>query len=189
MLRQSTINRKSPIRFHRNYQSSGFHRSNNSATLSSSSSSSANFIYREADKQQWSKLIGLIEQKLMAKDIRYLDDEEEEVTSRKIPPPSPIFLEPPMHVEDPRDRDIRLRQQCKLAAATAKDYKEKFASDYLKAIAASSLKQSVKIYPVQSRMQFLPSPTTRPNIARSVKDSKTSGDQISKKMPKNSAAS
>ena len=63
----------------------------------------------------------------MAKDIGYLDDEEE-VASRKIPPPSPIFLEPPMHVEDPRDRDIRLRQQLlideerKLAAATAKDY-------------------------------------------------------------------
>ena len=76
----------------------------------------------------------------MAKDIGYLDDEEE-VASRKIPPPSPIFLEPPMHVEDPRDRDIRLRQQLlideerKLAAATAKGYKEKFASDYPKAIA------------------------------------------------------
>ena len=46
-----------------------------------------------------------------------------------------------MHVEDPRDRDIRLRQQLlideerKLAATTAKDYKEKFASDYPKAIA------------------------------------------------------
>ena len=76
----------------------------------------------------------------MAKDIGYLDDEEE-VASRKIPPPSPIFLEPPMHAEDPRDRDIRLRQQLlideerKLAATTAKDYKEKFASDYPKAIA------------------------------------------------------
>ena len=76
----------------------------------------------------------------MAKDIGYLDDEEE-VASRKIPPPSPIFLEPPMHAEDPRDRDIRLRQQLlideerKLAATTAKDYNEKFASDYPKAIA------------------------------------------------------
>ena len=46
-----------------------------------------------------------------------------------------------MHAEDPRDRDIRLRQQLlideerKLAATTAKDYKEKFASDYPKAIA------------------------------------------------------
>ena len=199
MLRQSTINRNSPIRFHRNYESSGFHRSNNSATLSSSSSSSANFIYRGADKQQWSKLIGLIEQKFMAKDIGYLDDEEE-VASRKIPPPSPIFLEPPMHVEDPRDRDIRLRQQLlideerKLAAATARDYKEKFARPATtprpsRSSTASSLKQSVKIYPEQSRMQFFPSPTTRPSIARSVKDSKTSGDQIPKKMPKNSAAS
>ena len=76
----------------------------------------------------------------MAKDIGYLDDEEE-VARRKIPPPSPVFLEPPMHAEDPRDRDIRLRQQLlideerKLAAATSKDYKEKFASDYPKAIA------------------------------------------------------
>ena len=42
----------------------------------------------------------------MAKDIGYLDDEEE-VTNRKIPPPAPIFLEPPMHAEDPRERDIR----------------------------------------------------------------------------------
>jgi hypothetical protein len=142
MLRQSTINRNSPTsRFHRNHQSSGFQRGNNtSSSSSSSSSSSANFIYRGADKQQWSKLIGLIEQKFMAKDIGYLDDEEE-VASRKIPPPSPIFLEPPMHAEDPRDRDIRLRQQLlideerKLAATTTKDYKEKFASDYPKAIA------------------------------------------------------
>ena len=61
----------------------------------------------------------------MAKDIGYLD--EEEVANRKIPPPGPIFLEPPMHAQDPRDRDIRLRQQLiideerKLAAATAKD--------------------------------------------------------------------
>ncbi len=45
-----------------------------------------------------------------------------------------------MHAEDPRDRDIRLRQQLlideerKLAAATAKDYREKFASDYPKTI-------------------------------------------------------
>ena len=75
----------------------------------------------------------------MAKDIGYLD--EEEVANRKIPPPGPIFLEPPMHAQDPRDRDIRLRQQLiideerKLAAATAKDYREKFASDYPKAIA------------------------------------------------------
>ena len=60
----------------------------------------------------------------MAKDIGYLDDEEE-VASR-----------------NPRDRDIRFRQQLlideerKLAATTtAKDYKEKFASDYPKAIA------------------------------------------------------
>ena len=140
MLRQSTIYRNSPIRYHRNHQSSEFHRGNNSATSSSSSSSSANFIYRGADKQQWSKLIGLIEQKFMAKEIGYLDDEEE-VSSTIIPPPSPIFLEPPMHAEDPRDRDIRFRQQLlideerKLAAATAKDYKEKFANDFPKAIA------------------------------------------------------
>ena len=60
----------------------------------------------------------------MAKDIGYLDDEEE-VANRKIPPPAAIFLEPPMHAEDPRDRDIRLRQQLlideehsKLAAAS-----------------------------------------------------------------------
>jgi hypothetical protein len=99
-------------------------------------------IYRgAADKQQWFKLIGLLEQKFMAKDIGYLDDEEEEITNRKIPPPSPIFLEPSMHAEDPKDRDIRLRQQLlideerKLAAATSKDYREKFASDYPKAIA------------------------------------------------------
>ena len=58
------------------------------------------------------KLTGLIEQKFMAKDIGYLDDDEEE--------------EPPMHAEDPRDRDIRLRQQLlideerKLAATTTK---------------------------------------------------------------------
>ena len=75
----------------------------------------------------------------MAKDIGYLD--EEEVANRKIPPPAPIFLKPPMHAKDPRERDIRLRQQLlidkerKLAAATAKDYREKFASDYPKAIA------------------------------------------------------
>ena len=94
-----------------------------------------------ADKQQWSKLIGLIDQKFMSKDIGYLDDEEE-VANRKIPPPAPIFLElPTMHAEDPRDKDIRLRQQLlideerKLAAATAKDYIENFASDYPKAIA------------------------------------------------------
>ena len=74
----------------------------------------------------------------MAQDIGYLDDEEE-VSSRKISPPSPIFLEPPMHAEDLRDRDIRLRQQLlideerKLAAATAKEYKKN--SDYPKAIA------------------------------------------------------
>ena len=42
------------------------------------------------EKQQWSKLIGLIEQKFVAKDIGYLDDEEE-VASRKIPPPSQFF--------------------------------------------------------------------------------------------------
>ena len=66
----------------------------------------------------------------MAQDIGYLDDEEE-VSSRKISPPSPIFLEPPMHAEDLRDRDIRLRQQLlideerKLAAVTAKEYKKK----------------------------------------------------------------
>ena len=74
----------------------------------------------------------------MAQDIGYLDDEEE-VSSRKISPPSPIFLEPPMHAEDLRDRDIRLRQQLlideerKLAAVTAKEYKKN--SDYPKAIA------------------------------------------------------
>ena len=40
-----------------------------------------------------------------------------------------------MHAEDPRDRDIRLSKERKLAATTAKDYKEEFASDYSKAIA------------------------------------------------------
>lgn len=76
----------------------------------------------------------------MAKDIGYLDDEEE-IARRKIPPPAPIFLELPMQVEDPRYRDIRLRQQLLIdeernfAATIAKDYKEKFASDYPKTIA------------------------------------------------------
>ena len=169
MNRHPTINRNSPTsRFHRNHQSSGFQRGNNTSSSSSSSSSSANFIYRGADKQQWSKLIGLIEQNFMAKDIGYLDDKEE-VASRKIPPPSPIFLEPPMHAEDPRDRDIRLRQQLlidderKLAATTAKDYKEKFAIDYPKAIAIIYYRDDPQ-RPIQSS-QFLPSPTTRPSIA------------------------
>ena len=41
----------------------------------------------QAYKQQWSKLIGLIEQQFMAKDIGTLDDEEE-FARRKIPPHS-----------------------------------------------------------------------------------------------------
>ena len=45
----------------------------------------------------------------MAKDIEYLDDEEE-VANRKVSPPAPILIEPPMHAESPTDRDIRLRQ-------------------------------------------------------------------------------
>jgi hypothetical protein len=39
MLRQSTIDRDSPIRFHRNHQSSGFHRRGDNTASSSSSSS------------------------------------------------------------------------------------------------------------------------------------------------------
>jgi hypothetical protein len=121
-----------------------------------------------AEKQQWSKLIGLIEQKFMAKGIGYLDDEEE-VASIKIPPPSPIFLEPPLHAEDPRDRDIRLRQQLlideerKLAATTAKDYKERFASDYPKAIAI--------IYSLVSE-------TIRKDLFRAVKNAVPPIDQV-----------
>ncbi len=123
----------------------------------------------------------------MANDIGYLDDEEEEVASRKIPPPFPIFLEPPMHVEDPRDRDIRLRQQLlideerKLAAATAKDYKEKFASDYPKAIAIiySLVSETIR-KDHQQRDQVSQDPRKTPGQV---------GTKFPKKIPKNSAAS
>ena len=102
MLRQSTINRNSPTtRYRRNHHSRSFHRGNNSSYCLPPIAAARQI---SVEKQQWSKLIGLNEQKFMAKDIGYRDDEEE-VASRKIPPPSQFFSNPVFNLPTCSDTD------------------------------------------------------------------------------------
>ena len=115
--------------------------SSNSSNLKSSSSSSSDFIYKEANKHHWAKLQSKIRQRLMAEHISYIDDDEE-MARRRIPPPPATFLAPPAFLETAADKEERQRQQKLIDEARKKredkyeEYRDLFAKDFPKGIAA-----------------------------------------------------
>ncbi len=84
--------------------------SSNSDNYKSSSSSHADFIYKEANKHHWAKLQSKIKQRLMAENISYIEDEEE-MTRRSIPPPPATFIASPAFLVTAQDKEERQRQQ------------------------------------------------------------------------------
>ena len=115
--------------------------SSNSNNYKSSSSSHADFIYKE---HHWAKVQSKIKQRLMAENISYIKDEEE-MTRRSIPPPPATFIAPPAFLETAQDKEERQRQQKLVDEARKKredkfeEYRDLFAKDFPKGIAAHYL--------------------------------------------------
>jgi hypothetical protein len=115
--------------------------SNSSSNLKNSSSSSSDFIYKEANKHHWAKLQSKIRQRLMAEHISYIDDDEE-MARRRVPPPLATFLAPPAFLETAADKEERQRQQKLIDEARKKredkyeEYRDLFAKDFPKGTAA-----------------------------------------------------
>ncbi len=113
----------------------------NNSNFKNSSLSNSYFIYKEANKHHWPKLQSKIRQRLMAEHISYTDDDEE-MTRRRIPPPPATFLAPPAFLESPADKEERQRQQKLIDEARKKredkyeGYRDLFAKDFPKGIAA-----------------------------------------------------
>ncbi len=82
--------------------------SSNSNNYRTSSSSNADFIYKEANKHHWGKLQSKIKQRLMTENISYIEDEEE-MTRRSMPAPPAVFLAPPAFLETSADKKDRQR--------------------------------------------------------------------------------
>jgi len=132
--------RSSPIHRHSRFSSQ-----RNSTSASSnhgpSSLNSNDFIYKGANKHHWAKLQSKIKQRLMVENISYIDDEEE-VARRSMPPPPAIYLAPPAFLESPQDKEERQRQQKLIDESRKKredkfkEYRDHFAKDYPKGIAA-----------------------------------------------------
>jgi hypothetical protein len=124
--------------------SSNHHRHSRFASKNASSSTNSNiveFIYKGANKHHWAKLQSKIKQRLMAENISYIDDEEE-VARRSMPPPSAVYLSPPAFHESPQDKEERQRQQKLLDESRKKkedkfeEYRDLFAKDFPKGMAA-----------------------------------------------------
>jgi hypothetical protein len=87
----------------------------------------------------------------MAENISYIDDEEE-VTRRSMPPPPVAYLSPPAFIESPQDREERQRRQKLLDESRKKkedkfeEYRDLFARDFPKGMAAhySFLTESIR---------------------------------------------
>ena len=118
--------------------------SSNSNNYRTSSSSNVDFIYKEANKHHWAKLQSKIKQRLMTENISYIEDEEE-MARRSVPPPPAVFLAPPAFLETPGDKEDRQRQQKLIDEARKKredkfeEYRDLFAKDFPKGIAAHYL--------------------------------------------------
>ena len=95
-----------------------------SGTMDSPRPTPADFIYKGANKHHWAKVQSKIKQRLMAKNISYIDDEEE-VARRSMPPPPALYLAPPAFLESPQDKEERQRQQ-KLIDESRKKREDKF---------------------------------------------------------------
>ena len=162
----------------RNYKNYSNDRdSSNSNNYKSSSSSHADFIYKEANKHHWAKLQSKIKQRLMAENISYIEDEEE-MTRRSIPPPPAIFMAPPAFLETAQDKEERQRQQKLVDEARKKredkfeEYRDLFAKDFPKGIAAHYLYLSQSIITdLERAIENITPPTTNVMIHyRSMKE-------------------
>jgi hypothetical protein len=140
--------------------------SNNNSNFKSSSSSSSDFIYKEANKHHWAKLQSKIRQRLMAEHISYIDDDEE-MARRRVPPPPATFLAPPAFLETAADKEERQRQQKLMDEARKKredkyeEYRDSFAKDFPKGIAAhyQFLSQSI-VTDLERAIENIIPPTT-----------------------------
>ena len=102
----------------------------------------------------------------MAENISYIEDEEE-MTRRSIPPPRARFIAPPAFLETARDKEERQRQQKLVDEARKKredkfeEYRDLFAKDFLKGIAAHYLflSQSI-ITDLEHAIENITPPTT-----------------------------
>ena len=92
------------------------------------------------ERSQQAPLQSKIKQRLMAENILYIDDEE--VSRRSMPPPPALYLAPPAFLESPQDKEERQRQQKLIDESRKKkedkfeEYRDHFAKDYPKGIAA-----------------------------------------------------
>ena len=154
-----------------NHRHSRFSSQRNSTSSSSnhellSSPNSNDFIYKGANKHHWAKLQSKIKQRLMAENISYIDDEEE-VARRSMPPPPSLYLAPPAFLESPQDKEERQRQQKLIDESRKKredkfeEYRDHFAKDYPKGIAAhySFLSESI-ITDLERAVQNITPPTS-----------------------------
>ena len=140
--------------------------STSNSNFKSSSSSSNDFIYKEANKHHWAKLQSKIRQRLMAEHISYIDDDEE-MARRRIPPPPATFLAPPAFLETASDKEERQRQQKLTDEARKKredkyeEYRDLFAKDFPKGIAAhyQFLSQSI-VTDLERAIENIIPPTT-----------------------------
>ena len=102
----------------------------------------------------------------MAEHISYIDDDEE-MARRRIPPPPATFLAPPAFLETAADKEERQRQQKLIDEARKKredkyeEYRDLFAKDFPKGIAAhyQFLSQSI-VTDLERAIENIIPPTT-----------------------------